>query len=247
MSVPVLESYRPQTPSLLVPPRIEASELLDLGAGSAQDVEQNFADLWRINAYLGGLRAITAHLYPRLRQQKTPLNVIDIGSGSADIALQISQWSRRNQIDLRIWALDLSARNLAVAHRHTTSEARMALLQADALHLPLRAESVDYCISSLFLHHLTPEQIIMFLAQTFAASKKGIIMSDVVRGWLPLLLFKLGQPIFARSFLTRYDGAVSIRRAYTPDELLQMARSAGLSAARVHQHFPWRMTLVVDK
>lgn len=74
-----------------------------------------------------------------------------------------------------------------------------------------------------------------------------MIMCDLVRGWLPLLAFRLVQPVFARHFLTRHDGALSIRRAYTPRELLDLAHAAGLPHARVHTHWPWRMTLVVER
>jgi hypothetical protein len=72
-------------------------------------------------------------------------------------------------------------------------------------------------------------------------------MSDIVRGRLPQIAFKIGQPVFARSYLTQHDGMVSIQRAYTPDELLQLAQAAEISNARVYQHFPWRMTLVGEK
>jgi len=68
-----------------------------------------------------------------------------------------------------------------------------------------------------------------------------------VRGWLPYFAFKLASPIFARHPMTRIDGALSVRRAYTPGELLRLARAAGLSQARVVEHFPWRMTLIVDR
>lgn len=241
------EPYIPQPSSFLVPQRITTSELLDMGIGSAQDVRANFADMWRINRYLGGLNAITQHLYPRLRFHKEPLTLIDIGTGSADIAMNIGQWAREAQIDLHTWGLDWSVRNLAVARLQTSSDKRIGLLQADGLHLPFRTETVDYFISSLFLHHLAPEQLITLLAQTFEAAKRGVILSDIVRGWMPIIAFKLGQPVFARNYLTRQDGVTSVRRAYTPSELRRLAQAAGLSNARVYEHFPWRMTLVADK
>jgi hypothetical protein len=121
------------------------------------------------------------------------------------------------------------------------------LVQADALYLPFKPRCVDYFISCLFLHHLSPEGVIDLLARTFGAARCGIVMSDIVRGRLPVIGFKLGQPLFARSFLTRHDGVVSIRRAYTPRELRQLAHAAGIFNARVYQHFPWRMTLVAEK
>jgi methyltransferase family protein len=244
---PIKVTYFPQPPSLLVPPRMDSQELLDLGAGSIQDVKANFADLWRINRYLGGLRAVTQHLYPRLQRSKERQLVVDIGTGSADIPAAIGRWASNRQIDLRLWGLDLSARHLALAQREYSPEQPAGFIQADALHIPFKAASVDYFISCLFLHHLTPEQVITFLARTFSLARRGIIVSDIVRGRLPLIAFKLGQPVFARSFLTRHDGVVSIRRAYTPAELQQLAQMAGLPNARVYHHLPWRMTLVVDK
>ena len=72
-------------------------------------------------------------------------------------------------------------------------------------------------------------------------------MSDLVRGWLPYVAYQLIQPTFARHPMTRKDGALSIRRAYTPEELRQLALRAGLPNPRVFTHFPWRMTLVVEK
>ena len=232
--------------SLFVPSRIDLPELLDMGAGTAQDVEANFADLRRINQYLGGLRALTLHLFPRLRAHEGVATLVDIGTGSGDIPILITQWAERQQIPLKIWGFDLSARNLAVARQNGTKKSD-SLLQADALQMPFRKGIVDYFISSLFLHHLPPGQVKIFLAQTFESASKGIIMSDLTRGWLPLIAFKLSQPMFAHNFLTRYDGLASIRRAYTPSEVYELARAAGLSNIHVYQHWAWRMTLVADK
>jgi hypothetical protein len=239
--------YVPQLPSFFIPPRIDTKELLDLGAGTIRDVQTNFADLWRINRFLGGLQALTRHLYPRLANHRGPTTVVDIGTGSADIAHAIKQWARDEQLDIKLWGLDLSARHLAIARQQYRLVTSDHFIQADALHLPFQAGKIDYFISCLLLHHLSPKQVIDFLAHTCASAQRGIIMSDIVRGRFSQIAFKLGQPLFARSFLTRHDGIASIQRAYTPDELRQLAQSAGLPNVRVYQHFAWRMTLVAEK
>jgi hypothetical protein len=236
--------YSPQPPSFLVPRRIDAPELLDMGAGTLDDVRENFADLWRINRYLGGVSAVTQHLYPRLRQHQEPVTVVDIGSGSADIAGEIKRWAEQQTIDLKLLGLDVSARHLAIAQNQRLS---LKFIQADGLNLPFSSQKVNYFTSCLFLHHFSPEQVVKLLARTYELARHGIIMSDIVRGYLPQIAFKLGQPIFAHNFLTQHDGMVSIRRAYTPAELRQLAQAAGLHNARVYQHFPWRMTLVAYK
>jgi len=232
--------------SLFVPSRIDSPELLDMGVGTEEDVKANFADLWRINRYLGGISALTQHVYPRLLKHEGSPTLVDIGSGSGDIAGVIRSWAHQNPIDLKLWGLDLSTRNLGLTCSSSNAPFDTRI-QADAMYLPFKAGSVDYYISSLFLHHLSPDKFKKLLAMTFQSANKGIIMSDVTRGRLPLVAFKISQPIFARNFLTRHDGMVSIRRAYTPDELLHLAHTAGLSNIHIYKHWGWRMTLIAEK
>jgi len=246
--------------------QVTQPEWLDLGYGSEADVAENLAEMWRINRSLGGLGALTRHLYPRLlpcKKNDSPapdagagvsrfpsqnlITIADLGTGSADIPVALACWARTHHRELRIFGVDWAARNLAVASRRVNRTSEVGLLRADAGRLPFTAGSVDFIISSLFLHHLSPQGVVEILQSAFAAARRGIVMSDLVRGWLPLFAFKLVQPVFARNFLTRQDGARSIRRAYTPAELRQLARAAGLPNAKVQAHWPWRMTLVADK
>jgi hypothetical protein len=230
-----------------IPPRVDKPELLEMGVGSVEDVQTNLNDMWRINRFLGGLRAITGHLYPRLRAAKEVVTLVDLATGSADMPVAIARWAKREPIAIRILAVDLAARHLAIARRQTDSVEKIEFLQVDAVHLPFAPQSVDFMMSSLFLHHLKPEQVVELLRQAFACVRGGLVMSDLVRAWLPLIAFKLGQPFFARSYLTRHDGLLSIRRAYTPSELQMLAHAAGLTNFYVYKHWPWRMTLVADK
>lgn len=226
---------------MFIPERIDAPELLDQGVGTTQDVRENFADLWRLNRYLGGLSVITRHLKPRLSTRMTTL--VDVGAGDMQLSAAILRWSLQHNCPMRVIGLEMVTRNLQLAH----AAPGLHPLQADALALPFAPNSVDFVISSLFLHHLRPAQVLHFLEQAHRCAKRALILADLTRGWLPLTAFRLSQPIFARSYLTRYDGMVSIRRAYTPAELHDMAAQAGLKNFRVYSHPFWRMVLVVDK
>jgi len=227
--------------------RTDEPELLDLGLGSPAEVAANLTEMWRINRYLGGLRALTRHLYPRLRARPGPITLIDLGTGSADVPKAIVRWAWAHHVPVRIFAVDWAARNLEFARTKVGAVPEVTLLHADAHCLPFPVPGVDFVISSLFLHHFSEVQAIHLLRSAFAHARQGIIMSDLVRGKAPYTAFKLLQPLVARNALTRHDGALSIQRAYTPTELMALARAAGLSDARVHTHWPWRMTLVADK
>lgn len=230
--------------------RQDAEELLDLGQGTQAEMEASLRDLWRINRYLGGLNALTRPLFQRLRvagANGQPVTVVDIGAGSAEIAHFIARWARRSGLRLNMIALDLTARHLAIARARLPIHSGVHLVQANADCLPFAPGEVDYFISSLFMHHFSPPMLASLLKQAFSLARRGIVMSDVARGVLPLVGFMLVQPIFARSPLTRYDGVVSAKRAYSPGELLALADEAGLNHAHILHGFPFRMTLVSDK
>jgi ubiquinone/menaquinone biosynthesis C-methylase UbiE len=209
------------------------------------DIRSNLSEIWRTNQYFGGIKALTYHLFPLLQQDTERVCIVDIGTGSAQMGLIVARWAAQNGLGMTIYGLDRSLRNLSVSGKHVKSIVH--LMQADALFLPFAPNTVDYFISSLFLHHLSPEQVISVLKKAYNLSRRGVVMSDLVRGYLPLLAFHVIQPLFARHYLTQHDGLLSIKRAYSPDELRTLAEAAGLETAHVYSHFPWRMTLVAEK
>lgn len=225
------------------PPRRDRPELLDMGVGSPGDVAQSLRDLRRVNTLLGGTWSLTRHLYPRLRQHPGPVTVLDIGAGSGDIARTITDWATRARVPVRVVALDITDKHL----RHLPQNAAIPPLQADALRLPLAPNSVDYAVSSLFLHHLPPLAVIALLRDVWRAVRGGLLMSDLIRGRLPELAWHLTRPVFARSWITYHDGLVSVQRSYTPAEFAWLAAAAGVPGATVHPQFPWRMVLIADK
>ena len=233
-----------------MPERVDAPELLDQDAGTLDDVRANLDEMWRLGAMLGGLRGLTAHLLPMIETalaNSETATVADLGTGGGRLPVYLAEWARRNRLNLQVFGLDLSARNLNIAQKNTGTHREIQLMRGDVLALPFASGSIDVFTSSLFLHHFAPDALARLLRETYRIARRGIVMNDITRGDLPLAAFRLVQPVFARHELTRRDGITSIRRAYTPDELLQIARHAGLSQARVYRHFPWRMTLVADK
>jgi hypothetical protein len=230
-----------------LPERREDLEWLDLGQGSEQEVAANLAEMARINRWLGGDRALFQHLLPRIQARPGRTRIVDLGTGSGSLPARIACWAGQHQVDVQAIGVDWAGRNLRVGAKAIEAAAGIRLVQADAARVPLAPGCADYVISSLFLHHFPPRALIPLLRSAFDLSAHGIVMSDLVRGWAPWFLFRLGQPVIARNRLTRHDGALSILRAYRPAELADLARQAGLPNPQVYSHWPWRMTLVVDK
>ncbi len=186
------------------------------------------------------------HLRPRLDQLNAPATVLDIGTGDASLPLAVVNGNPQTLVT----GLDVMRRHLVVARERVQLKRRIQLIEGDALHLPYADNSIDYVICSLLLHHFTREQVLALLQEAWRCTRQGLIMSDLVRGWLPYAGFKLIQPFFQLHPFTRQDGEVSIMRGFTPSELHEMAQEARLpdvSQMQVHQHPMFRMTLVIDR
>jgi ubiquinone/menaquinone biosynthesis C-methylase UbiE len=228
--------------------RIDGEEWLDQGNGPPEAIDQSLADLSRINRWLGGMRGLASHLYPRIRAcGATHVRVLDLGAGGCPVPEAMVRWARQERIPLRIFALDLRYAHLRWASRTFQTCPEIALIQGDVLALPFAEGCVDFVISSLFLHHFTADALRQMLPTWARLARQSLIMTDLVRHPVPYWFMKAASPVFARSAITQHDAAVSIQRAYRPQELQRLAQEAGFAQARVYTYFPYRMILVIDR
>ncbi len=230
-----------------VPTRQDQPEWLDLRRGSLDDVRESLSDIGRINRWLGGQAALRRFLFPRMRQAGTKrrLRILDVGTGSAAVPLEIARWARRHEVPVKIIALDNNRRHLNIARESVSEYAEIQLLAADVTALPFPPASFDFVLSMLFLHHFSPAELLEILSALKAVCRGTLVLNDLVRDRVPYLFFRMSAPVFARSHLTRHDGEVSIFRAYTPSEMRAILADAGLGSARVYtQGLYYRMTVI---
>ena len=230
-----------------VPTRQDQPEWLDLQHGSLDDVRESLADIRRINRWLGGRAALRRFLFPQLRQAGTKrrLRILDVGSGSATIPLEIARWARRHEIPVEIVALDINRRHLNIARENVSEYAEIQLLAADVTALPFPPASFDFVLSMHFLHHFSRAELLEILPALKAVCRGTLVLNDLVRDRVPYVFFRMSAPVFARNHLTRHDGEVSIFRAYTPSEMRAILADAGLGSARVYtQGLYYRMTVI---
>ncbi len=218
-----------------------AQEILD-GPVPLAELRKSLADVARLNALFGG-RRITIAQVKRLvgaLPLERPLTVLDIGSGIGDIPRALVRWGRRAGRTLRVLALDRDLTTLRIARAASREYPEITYLQADALALPLPAAGVDVVISALTLHHLEPESARESLAEMDRAARRGLVVNDLARSRVAWALVWLATRAFARSPISRHDGPLSVRRAYTAGEVRTLCEKAGLNSARVVR-YPLRL------
>jgi len=202
------------------------------------------AGLARLNRVSGSAAAV----WPAVRRLAAasparPLRLLDVATGSGDVLLALVRKARRAGVTLDAVGCDISPVAVAAA----TEAARRAGLPArffvaDVLNGPFPA-GFDAVVCSLFLHHLDGADAVRLFARMRAAGPRLLVVNDLARSPLNYGLVWLASRALSRSPVVHADGPLSVRAAFTPAELLAVARDAGLTGATVHSHFPGRLVL----
>ena len=198
-----------------------------------REPEPEFAAAYReleiINRWLGGVRAIE-----RFLPNGSNLSILDVAAGACDVSEALLD---RNAF--RIVVLDLNVRGLRLAKKSWP-------VAGDAIHLPFRDGAFDVVMASLFFHHLSDENCARVLAEMWRIARLRVLVNDLHRHAVAYFSIRALTSMFSRSRMVRHDGPLSVRRAFRPSELLEIAKRAGVPA-QVHRSFPYRLVLAADK
>jgi len=217
-------------------------ELLDTDSGTPAEVASSICDLRMFNRWFGGV-ATTRKLIERVASAtgKKHFSVLEVAAGFGDVPKIAAQQLARKGITLEVTHLDRAASHLLPGNRAVV---------ADALALPFPDNSFDLVSSSLFAHHLEPDELARFAAEAQRVSRCAVLINDLIRHPLHVALVYAGFPLM-RSYVSRFDGVASVRRAYIPKEMWQILSSASLNGStprlEISRHYLFRMGVIVWK
>jgi ubiquinone/menaquinone biosynthesis C-methylase UbiE len=218
--------------------RLVVPELLDSDSGTPREVADSLADLAMINRRFGGVRTMTALLREVAGEHGLKeISWLDVAGGTGEVASLTTSALARSGVKARPVVLDL-----ILAHLDRSRES----VCADALALPFRDNSFDAVGSTLFVHHLAPEELAVFARESLRVARHAFIINDLIRHPAHLALAYAAMPLY-RSRLTRHDAPASVRRAYTVDEVRKILKQAGASNITVQNFYLFRMGVIVWK
>jgi len=220
--------------------RKNTEEILDSEQCPPAETETSLRDLCRMNRWFGGV-VTTRRLIERVASVTglKRLSLLEVAAGFGEVPRAAARQLARHGVSLDITDLDRVPSHLQRQHR---------ALAADALALPFRDSSFELVSSSLFAHHLEPDQLKQFAAEALRVSRCAVIINDLIRHPLHLALVYAGFPLM-RSYVSRVDGVASVRRAYVPEEIRALL-SDGLESAEkveISTHYLFRMGVIVWK
>lgn len=199
--------------------RCEEHELLDGDGVDAEARARAYRELDRLHQWLGNRRAVLKHLRDEPASKAegrdpAQIRVLDIGCGQGALLAHVHR-----QLGFDVVGFDL---------RPAPANSDVAILAGNAVSDPLPRANVAMCM--MMAHHLSETELSQMIVNVSRTCKRFLII-DLVRHRVPLALFRF----FVRPFLSpinSLDGQMSIRRAYTREELGRIVREAAADGQR---------------
>jgi hypothetical protein len=165
------------------------------------------------------------------------LSMLEVAAGSGDVPKFTRQKLQEHGISVHLTFLDRSPIHLNGNSRSVAG---------DALALPFAANSFDIVSCGLFTHHLAPAEVTQFAREALRVCRIAFLINDLIRDPVHLALVYAGLPLF-RSHLSRHDGPVSVRAAYTPTEIRELLRNTPAKQVEITRHYLFRMGVIAWK
>ena len=210
------------------PRETEAEEIMERPDVPREELRRALVVLARLNRWFGSRRM--------LAQRVRPGRVLDVATGAADIPAYL----RERGIARIATGVERSDAVLSLARELSPG---VTLAKADALRLPFVDQAFDTATAHLFFHHLTEDECVLVLREMARVARRVVVM-DLERSRV-LYAFLWFVLLFSGNAISRHDGPLSVRRAWTKHEVERMATRAGMHAT-VSRAGPYRWVLVGD-
>jgi ubiquinone/menaquinone biosynthesis C-methylase UbiE len=215
-------------------------ELFDTDSGTPAEIAAALEDLKSVNRRLGGVTTTRELLRKVARSTgQRYLSLLEVAAGTGFVPADAARCLRPEGILFDTTLLDRAA-------THLPENGSAQKVAADALTLPFSNSTFDIVSCSLFLHHLSPQQVVEFARESLRVSKVAVVVNDLVRHWLHLALAYAGMPLY-RSRLTRHDAPASVKQAYTLDEMRPLLLEGGAAKVEVERRYLFRMGVIAWK
>lgn len=200
-------------------------ELMDRPQPVTAELERDLRNLRQLNLWFGSYALISLFLQ-RWIKTGDRFRVVDLCTGSGDIPRLIADHARKVDAEVTIDAVDQQSATLEIAKRLTADYQNIDFIEANVLNWEPR-EQYDVALCTLALHHFSDDDAVRALQRCRELSRKFVLVSDLRRGLFGTVGVYLLTATLFREPMTKFDGRLSMARAFSFSEMRELALRAG--------------------
>lgn len=224
--------------------RLQAEELMDDPALPEATYRAVLADLSKVNRVTMAYRP-TLRFLDRALGDRTSFTLLDVGFGQGDMLREIANWAKARGITAKLVGVDLNPRSEKAARDVTPANLPITYITGD--YGDLIEHRWDFIVSSLVAHHMTHEELVLFLQFMESEARAGWFVNDLHRHSLSYVGYPILATLARWHEIVRQDGRTSIARSYRADEWHELLREAGVVGAQVQRCFPFRLCVSANR
>lgn len=227
--------------------RVLLPELMDDPNLDAHSLKAALNDISKVNNWLGGKKTTLKGLHYFFKNYKQErYTLVDVGCGDGEMLRAIALYCRQHQICVNLIGLDLNEKSLELARSYTAKFPEIIYKKQDILKLNDESIQYDIITSTLTMHHFTDDEVLKFMTHFKNTAKLGVVINDLHRSRVAYILFQVFSRIFMKTQLARYDGLISIKRAFTKAELQTLTRKMRIKNYTLNWQWAFRYLWIID-
>jgi len=200
--------------------RTDEKEIMDDFTLEGNHLRVNLDILAGINKWLGGNQVTLSGIRKLVKDlpKNKEIVIVDLGCGNGDMLRRISKFGKKQGYHFKLLGIDANKDSVTYAKLRSLAYDNIDFLQMNIFSEEFKELKYDIVLSTLFLHHLSEEEIINKLNFLKKKAKVGIVINDLHRSRMAYFLFNIVS-FFINNKIIRNDGLVSIRRGFKKIEL----------------------------
>jgi 2-polyprenyl-3-methyl-5-hydroxy-6-metoxy-1,4-benzoquinol methylase len=172
------------------------------------------------------------------------LSIMDFGCGDGYLLRRLYALAKVEGISLELVGCDFSSNAIGFARIAADHEnVPIEFHQIDVTGVNEPPLQTDVVLCSLFLHHFTEQEAIGIFKLMNAASNQLVLIHDLRRTRLGYWLCWVGVHGFSMSKVIHTDGLLSVRAAFSIEEVRNLLGEAKIGNPHIVKNWPQRFTL----
>ena len=218
-----------------------AQEHLDGDHLSFEETRRALEDLSRVNRWLWGYRPVLRTVLPRVKSTGGRPWVLDLGTGSGDVAARLQRRTRSEDEGMVVVGVDRKLRHLVLGRRRHPDQLRVV---ACAKALPFADQALDWSFSTLFFHHFDAAANRDILAEMRRVSRRGAMIVDLRRSRILSVLIRPLLALLGCGPHAREDGRISVAASWSLGDVAHVVGDHPIR--RLRRRFPFRFSLELE-
>ncbi len=225
------------------------AEIMDDLEYSGEMMDRTLYELELINKWLGG-NDVTLGGIKQMVMSHDPNETVciaDLGCGRGDILRLISRWAKKENRKVRLIGIDANPYIVDAARTNLSQYPDIELQTMNIFSAAFQSMKFDIVLGTLFYHHFSNQQLQTFFRQLKDQVRIGFIINDIHRHALAFYSIQFLTKYFSRSSMVKFDAPLSVLRAFTRTELIEILRNAGAQIFTIQWKWAFRWQVLVYK